>query len=98
MSKHTPGKWSVDNRSDRADEPAIYIDGAGYSIARIDFPNEEDHANARLIAAAPDLLAVLEETKLGLQFFLESYGDHCGRIVSLMIEIDSVLNRVEGEP
>ncbi len=69
MAKHTPGPWALDDES-------IYApDGEGWKqVAEI--PNwrtnpgevltPEDNANARLIAAAPDLLealkAILNET------------------------------------
>lgn len=61
MSKHTPGPWNVDYSG-----PArIAIVGAGDRI--LAFCNlqcedgDMDEANARLIAAAPDMLEALEE-------------------------------------
>lgn len=59
MSKHTPGPWVAERRSTMV---ATAIDGAyGYELfdVRCDVPEFE--ANARLIAAAPDLLEVLEQ-------------------------------------
>lgn len=69
-SKHTPGPWAIgglDRRgfreidSESADrswygfaEVAVMLDGA---------PSEEGLANARLIAAAPDMLAELQRLK-----------------------------------
>ena len=53
MSKHTPGPW-------KADEGMIVV--AGHCVATYhsrDACGEETEANARLIAAAPDLLAVV---------------------------------------
>jgi hypothetical protein len=58
---HTPGPWSI--FSDRADRTTI-----GSRIARIcdmhgkdpAFYTDEDAANARLIAASPELLEALE--------------------------------------
>lgn len=53
-TKHTPGPWRVDNHCDVAAQdrhvatPSLYGDGS-------------DEANARLIAAAPDLLQGLED-------------------------------------
>ena len=64
MTKHTPGPWALDDES-------IYApDGEGWKqVAEI--PNwrtnpgevltPEDNANARLIAAAPKMLAALEK-------------------------------------
>lgn len=63
MSKHTPGPWET-----RAGGRDAVFTAAGSRIALVmpRFEDEhresaEDFANARLIAAAPDLLAALEE-------------------------------------
>ena len=60
MSEHTPGPWkAVDNRTVRTVDEThkkgglIIADVAGHSA-------DNTKANARLIAAAPDLLAMLE--------------------------------------
>ena len=69
MTKHTPGPWALDDES-------IYApDGEGWKqVAEI--PNwrtnpgevltPEDNANARLIAAAPDMLDALRKAEKGL--------------------------------
>jgi hypothetical protein len=61
MSKHTPGPWG--------DVHGIIQATNNYIIARIDAPvhlhNEITEANARLIAAAPDMLAALKEIIVG---------------------------------
>ena len=61
MAEHTPGPWTV--RDERQIAPnqrgayPFYIDeGPAHRIAGVRF-----EADARLIAAAPDLLAALEE-------------------------------------
>lgn len=62
MTEHTPGPWHVGPHAGRG----IWIDNAvdALSIAFIDsefrHSREEAMANARLIAAGPDLLAALE--------------------------------------
>lgn len=53
MSKHTPGPWGLVRHED------TWLVGPGIVI---DDTAEEDEANARLIAAAPELLAALERT------------------------------------
>ena len=55
MSKHTPGPWTF--YDDTASTGRIEIVALGKTVARIyrSVP-EEDLPNARLIAAAPDLL------------------------------------------
>jgi hypothetical protein len=58
MTKHTPGPWAVCKAADRSKSHDIM--GNGFHIAEmIPFDGQEDTANARLIASAPDLLAVL---------------------------------------
>lgn len=63
MSKHTPGPWIYD---EAASEIGAETDnGAMTTIATMTdwFPEyyQERYANARLIAAAPDLLEALQE-------------------------------------
>lgn len=53
--KHTPGPWLC---ADMAVEYVVYSDGRVQ--ARTDAHAEVDAANARLIAAAPDLLEALQ--------------------------------------
>ena len=69
MSKHTQGPWMIYDDGDGEDSSDIinvWIDdrdgGEKYDIAAmlLDRPVGERKANARLIAAAPDLLAALE--------------------------------------
>ena len=60
MSEHTPGPWIVEMGKDR--DYAI-LDKSGDMIATVwsaVFPEPEDEPNARLIAAAPDLLEACE--------------------------------------
>lgn len=64
MSKHTPGPWTVDGNVIRGDEKsngsvsvACILDVA-YPYGR--WAGESAQANARLIAAAPDLLEAAE--------------------------------------
>jgi hypothetical protein len=72
MSKHTQGQWSV--LPEECDKPYIRIRGnrlgGRYKIANVVTPiydgagsqeAEETRANARLIAAAPELLEALQE-------------------------------------
>ena len=68
ITKHTPGPWASD------DSGRVYAIGGGYVPLRTPFredaftegPNRSDHpeetllANARLIAAAPELLEALK--------------------------------------
>ena len=60
-SKHTPGPWRVEAAGEKVIEAdttdVIAQPGHNFSIIN---PSQTLQANARLIAAAPDLLAALE--------------------------------------
>ena len=58
ISKHTPGPWDMDEG-----DYGIYQIETSDQIAEVfsHHPDEELKANARLIAAAPDLLEVLKQ-------------------------------------
>ncbi len=62
--KHTPGPWMIHDMEERvvvtvSKKPSICI----ADTAAIGTPLEVNRANARLIAAAPELLEALRETK-----------------------------------
>lgn len=63
-TKHTPGPWKLDPSFDPITNIFQQIAGGGFFVATVTHGNakgrEEREANARLIAAAPDLLAALE--------------------------------------
>ena len=84
MSKHTPGPWKILDDPDgwewivKGDYELSYykgefsgVIGTICCIGDLEAIDWIDHANARLIAAAPDLLTVLEE----LIEELAQYGD-----------------------
>jgi hypothetical protein len=87
MSKHTPGPWSVNTNkgSDKhelihwveADAHAVcdfYMTrGDGDDLRVIPLPNAE--ANARLIAAAPELLEALKDIKAEFQRLKQAVMD-----------------------
>lgn len=65
---HTPGPWTVASRSDAA----AIVDGHGNRLACLSYgrksvsmkiESDATNANARLIAAAPDLLAALKSCR-----------------------------------
>ena len=55
MSAHTPGPWDVPNKS-------VKIRGCNF-LATVHWEDDEAEANARLIAAAPDLLAAIRKLR-----------------------------------
>ena len=60
-AKHTPGPWSLYDDSNDGKTNRIEIVAIGKTIAHIYHSvKEEDLPNARMIAAAPELLAALE--------------------------------------
>lgn len=73
--KHTPGPWSF-----QPGDSVVYISGDRTPIAHTDTKayyqrhDEQDIANARLIAAAPDLLAALKSVT---NEWREGYGLCC---------------------
>jgi hypothetical protein len=71
MSKHTPGPWTFDNGIE-----FICTDTSPYgewAVAKVNIVRAEAKANARLIAAAPELLDAL---KLMRDAFLDTEGSH----------------------
>ena len=70
-TKHTPGPWRVEWRGEK-ERPGIESDSASLSVVIYEVKSDDDcgihgrtpdeeRANANLIAAAPDLLEVLED-------------------------------------
>jgi len=60
MTQHTPGPWRVDydHRLDGADQ---VVDASGRTVAFIATPKNDHETDARLIAAAPQMLEALRE-------------------------------------
>jgi len=67
MSTHTPGPWEIYRRDYRSDGLVLRQQGekGKYLFALVEQPGiRESEANARLIAAAPDMLAVANRIAL----------------------------------
>lgn len=87
-SKHTPGPWFIPKYGD-IDEAEInftHPNGKTYTIAKAfsglggnDF--KEQHANAHLIAAAPDLLEALEEIAQGMGAYNVDPLEHANNVI-----------------
>ena len=79
-SKHTPGPWEYFDAKDSHGDVTIGVRGNTEYIATMDLvaidsgpyrlPANAD-ANARLIAAAPELLEVLNQSRIALRFYRE---------------------------
>ena len=62
--KHTPGPWTHAEAYDNGEPVCIRIDSGAQTVAEVVFDslhNDEIDANARLIAAAPDLLKAAKD-------------------------------------
>ena len=58
-TKHTPGPWHIRTLENFGYNVVHYNNGDKFDLARV--AKTSDEANARLIGAAPDLLAALQE-------------------------------------
>jgi len=86
MSKHTPGPWEV--RQAETGHTAVYPHGGRERIADIYCPldiNGNHAANARLIAAAPELLEACKS-------ILKDYGYDS----SIRLQLSEVIAKAEG--
>jgi len=70
--QHTPGPWELQDHRKGADCYTIAAPNRCYVVAELDHDHPEALANARLIAAAPDLLAALQ----GLEFAIRRGLSH----------------------
>ena len=89
MSKHTPGPW-------KTKELMVYAeDGNGVTIASV---NSE--ANARLIAAVPELLESLIEAESYIDEVLRSekrnHGSNCASDLELKSQLSAAIAKATG--
>ncbi len=77
MTEHTPGPWEIDPRAANhviADKRSICSLGF-HDTSLPDGGQAENSANARLIAAAPDLLAALEIARECIAYCRRAHPD-----------------------
>ena len=95
MNKHTPGPWTVNIPNNR--ETAIRgIHGGDYVIADIlndGYEDDEQEANARLIAASPDMLEALRRVA-NLNENAGEIGD--GMLRTIVAEARAAIAKAEG--
>ena len=81
--QHTPGPWSLSPSFDRIERrvqhgdnpPLVWGIASGINSAHPDYmPRAEQIANARLIAAAPELLEALEAVLPDLEHYVATHG------------------------
>lgn len=92
MANHTPGPWTTNEAEHDSLFQDIKIKGGYHSIAYVWFDdapvpdfNAEQRANAKLIVAAPDLLAACE---IALQF--------CGEYPEVYDQVADAIARAKG--
>lgn len=95
MSAYTPGPWKV-LASDVM--KSIEIGAGSEAFARIypsshRWPNPTAEANARLIAAAPDLLDALKKLR---RFVAEGQQMNGREFVGLGIEVNAAIEKADG--
>jgi hypothetical protein len=92
-TRHTPGPWRI--LSHRHDED-IYIEGADGIIATVYVDREGDvgAANARLIAAAPELLVVVKKLRHAINALEIDPVD--AEYCSILEQADIAVAKVEG--
>jgi len=111
MSKHTPGPWSVKNDYDERHIVIANIDGESFPDGTTSYTYDfvcdtyggdyesvsraVANANARLIAAAPELLAELKRLSLAYVSLMKTGRD---RIVALGGDCDPVDVMERGNP
>jgi hypothetical protein len=85
MSKHTQGPWTVDGAVATEN---LDVFGEGGRVAMLDFDDIDAdtlEANARLIAAAPEMLAALMVAKSEMHYFTATRGSEAHELVRAAI-------------
>lgn len=101
MNKHTPGPWdywSGYNPYDKI-EAQVTAEGGDIVIASYNHMIEQGEANAKLIAAAPDLLTALERCELMLLSKRHACEDNylCHILDSHISQASAAIAKARGE-
>jgi hypothetical protein len=93
VSAHTPGPWGLTRMNG---EPAVGADteDGGLVAVTVEGSDSAREANARLIAAAPDLLAALQTIRNAAAMGIDGRGDWHRTI---LLEADTALAKARGE-
>jgi hypothetical protein len=98
MSKHTPGPWKADDKGKAVFIPlrAHHCEQLGIQVGFVSWEDDKESlANARLIAAAPELLEALKRiAKIGNQ----PYGTDYEEIDEAREIARAAIAKAEGEP
>lgn len=102
MSKHTPGPWLIIPEGDEwssgriatiEPKPETMVETNYWTVAEVNYRRDEHLANAKLIAAAPDLLAEL----IVLRDTLPHVGLAAATRVEMLRRIEKAIARAKGE-
>lgn len=96
MSKHTPGPWHKGEL--RGGE--IHVRVAGFTVARVDAwvgNGGVSEANARLIAAVPELLEALREASARLKEYAQYFGIQTDAVKALIVRAGAAIAKAEGQ-
>lgn len=98
MSKHTAGPWNInrDESTSSCDPEKLSIEGGGLFIAQVDHCMHQE-ANAKLIAAAPCLLAALQAFERISDIWLPATAseEHEGEMTALHQARNEMLAAIE---
>lgn len=95
QQKHTPGPWSLNQYGEPVDASGENIRAKGLALTN----SEEAKANARLIAAAPDMLAIHRDSVEVLEIVLEEREEIVGEdevLRDLISRIKEVVAKATG--
>ena len=76
---HTPGPWAAPTDIARGRTRCLVLSSRGDQIARVNDYREEFAADARLIAAAPDLLEALQSCRMHIETLERMHGQKIPR-------------------
>ena len=93
-TKHTPGPWSEDKYVGVSNSPIVIVDKNGDVICDIDPDSPEYESNAKLIAAAPELLKAIEGFLAIVDETMGVYGYHLNGDPAPWGEFDEVYTAV----
>lgn len=106
MRKHIEGPWSVVNHNWH--ETSVFSDVTQQRICHMDTEDwgvdedteeeyrKEQESNAKLIAAAPDLLRELKEAREGLRWYYAVYSDSVAKgDYEAMERIEAAISKAE---
>jgi hypothetical protein len=98
--KHTRGPWQID--FEVSEDGPVIAGKSGKVFAQIYGPKKSAAANARLIAAAPELLKALKDLRSevivsGCQDYMNEASQYAEAFNSLMDNVESLIVSIERE-